>query len=194
LQALTVEGDTAPQGAAAAVAGSTDAVVLVVRIGDVSEAVVVERGVARSDPTAATGLLERAATAPARPLDRNPLELAIACAAPLVRARLNACASVRWRAADRDALSRRLIPWVLAEARRAARRRNARLLSALDDLVTRLSLGMTAGEELLLDDLLAGHRPLAVRGLLAWHARLPPLPEPTGTPETALVAAVQLRG
>ncbi|PYO35558.1 MAG: hypothetical protein DMD74_06785 [Gemmatimonadetes bacterium] len=92
--------------------------------------------------------------------------------------------------ADRDRLSRRLIPWVLAEARRAARRRDAGLLERLDSLVTRLSTGMTAGEEVLLDDLLERRRPVAVRDLLAWQARLPPATTAVEGPVVQLVAAL----
>src|SRR2546425_12992344 len=40
--------------------------------------------------------------------------------------------------------------------------------------ISRLALGMTAGEELLLEDLLARGGPLAVRDVLAWHERLAP--------------------
>jgi len=108
----------------------------------------------------------------------------------VVRDRLAAVAAARWRAADRDRLSRRLIPWVLAEARRAARRRDANLLRALDGLVTRLSAGMTAGEEGLLDDLLERRRAVGMRDLLAWHARLPPVAAVVEGPAVQLVAAL----
>src|SRR3989441_4733932 len=40
--------------------------------------------------------------------------------------------------------------------------------------ISRLALGMTAGEELLLEDLLARGGPLAVGDVLAWHERLAP--------------------
>src|SRR5207249_4919145 len=107
-------------------------------------------------------------------LDRARLEQAVQRAAPLVRARLAALEDARWRASDRDRLGRRLIPWVLGAARRAAQRGDARQLSRLDALVSRLALGMTAGEELLLEQLLARRTPLSVRDVLAWHAG-PPL-------------------
>src|SRR5207247_5380084 len=102
------------------------------------------------------------------------LARAIERAAPLVRARLAALGDVRWRAADRDRLSRRLIPWVLDAARRAARRGAAAELARLDALVSRLALGMTAGEELSLEQILARRTPLTVRAVLAWHEGLVP--------------------
>jgi hypothetical protein len=79
---------------------------------------------------------------------------------------------------------------VLSAARRAARRGDGEQLSALDALVSRLALGMTAGEELLLDDLLSRPEPLMVKDLLAWHQRLS-LPEPGAPPVSVeLVAAL----
>src|SRR5207247_1030550 len=115
----------------------------------------------------------------ARPATLDPAALtrAIERAAPLVRARLGAVEAARWRAEDRDRLGRRLIPWVLAAARRAAQRREHAELARLDALISRLALGMTAGEELLLEDLLARGGPLAVRDVLAWHERLAPAAE-----------------
>src|SRR2546422_9527869 len=98
---------------------------------------------------------------------------AIERAAPLLRARLGAVEAARWRAEDRDRLGRRLIPWVLAAARRAAQRREHAELARLDALISRLALGMTAGEELLLEDLLARGGPLAGRARLAWHEGRP---------------------
>src|SRR5713101_4994809 len=89
------------------------------------------------------------------PLDRPMLERAIRRAAPLIRERLAALEDARWRGAHRDRLSRRLIPWVLAAARRAATERRHADLTRLDGLVSRLAFGMTAGEELGLEDLLA---------------------------------------
>src|SRR5439155_23205890 len=95
-----------------------------------------------------------------------------------------------WRAAHRDRISRRLIPWVLAAARRAATRRRHTDLARLDALVSRLALGMTAGEELLLEDLLARREPLAVRDMLAWHERLPDVREDDAGIAVELVAAL----
>src|SRR5439155_7473642 len=86
-------------------------------------------------------------------------------AAPLVRARLAALGDVRWRAADRDRLSRRLIPWVLDAARRAARRGAAAELARLDALVSRLGLGMTAGAEVSLEQIRARRTPLTARAV-----------------------------
>src|SRR3989441_11121466 len=106
-----------------------------------------------------TRLLEEAACATPIAVDCARLERAVQRAAPLVRARLAALEDARWRASDRDRLSRRLIPWVLGAARRAARRGDGRQLARLDALVSRLALGMTAGEELLLDELLSRRTP-----------------------------------
>jgi hypothetical protein len=128
-------------------------------------------GVARTNPSAATRLLAEAANAPAVPVDPSKLQQAIEAATPLVKARLAAVQDARWRASDRDRFARRLIPWVLSAARRAARRGDGHQLHALDTLVSRLALGMTAGEELLLDDVLSRREPLSVRDLLAWHMR-----------------------
>jgi len=58
--------------------------------------------------------------------------------------------------------------------------------------VSRLALGMTAGEELLLEDLLARRAPLSVRQVLAWHERLPPLGTGAEAPHVELVAAMVL--
>src|SRR5437870_5538158 len=101
-------------------------------------------------------------------------------------------APARWRGAHRDRLSRRLIPWVLAAARRAATERRHADLARLDGLVSRLALGMTAGEELLLEELLARRAPLAVRDVLAWHEHLPPVASGTEAPQVELIAAVVL--
>lgn len=181
---------TGPEGAWCAVPGAEDAAVLVVRIGALVEALVATEAGVRADPDAATRLLERAARQEARPAERGTVERAIRRAAPLVRARLAAIEDARWRAGDRDRLSRRLIPWVLGAARRAARRGDARQLAALDALVSRLASGMTAGEELLLEDLLGRRTPLGIRDLLAWHGRLPPVSATDEAPGAELVAAV----
>jgi len=181
-------------GVAAAVSGERDAIVLIVRMGAAVEALVVDDAGPRVDPDRATACLEGAVggTSPARPLDRSALGSAVAVAASLVRARLAAIADARWRAGDRDRLGRRLIPWALAEAYRAARRRQAGCLAVLDGLVARLAVGMTAGEELQLDALLERHTPLTIAALLAWHERLPPIDEPAAAPEAELVAALQI--
>lgn len=177
-------------GACAAVAGDARAVVLVIRVGRMAEALVVtEEGVEASPARAATLLERGAATDPAL-LDRAALDGALRRAAPLVRRRLAEVEAARWRATDRDRLSRRLIPWVLAAARRAAARRRPEDLSRLDALVSRLALGMTAGEEILLDDLLARRSPLSVRDMLAWHEGLPPVGAGAEVPHVELVAAL----
>jgi hypothetical protein len=81
---------------------------------------------------------------------------------------------------------------VLTAARRAATRRRHADLARLDALVSRLALGMTAGEELLLEDLLARRGPLSVRDVLAWHERLPPLGADSEAPQVELVSAIVL--
>ena len=187
-------GVAAPStGTVAAVAAQLSAVVLIVRIGSLVEALVVTDHHVRPDPGEATRLLEEAACARPVGLDRARLEQAVQRAAPLVRARLAALEDARWRASDRDRLGRRLIPWVLGAARRAAQRGDARQLSRLDALVSRLALGMTAGEELLLEQLLARRTPLSVRDVLAWHEGLPPLPEGGVAPRAELVVAVAIQ-
>jgi superfamily II DNA or RNA helicase len=189
-QPSQVRTDGVPAGACAAVRGKEAATVLVVRIGGLAEAMLVTGDAARADPIAATELLASALLAEPAPLDRAALHGAVAIAAPLVRARLAAMQDARWRAADRDRLARRLIPWALSAARRAARRGDAAQLTRLDGLVSRLALGMTAGEELLLEDLLARREPLAVRDLLAWHERLPAAQEEDAGVAVELVAAL----
>jgi len=193
LQQLAATAPAAHAPACAAVTEREDATVLVVRIGRLVEALVVTEEDAAADPARAAALLERAARARPASLDRATLARAIERAAPLVRARLGAVEAARWRAADRDRLGRRLIPWVLASARRAAQRREHAELARLDALVSRLALGMTAGEELLLEDLLARSGPLSVRDVLAWHEGLPPAGAGADAPGVQLVAAVVLR-
>jgi len=185
-------GPPAAPGTCAAVVSPGPAVVLVVRLGRLVEGVVVTQGGARADPTRATRLLEQASGADPAPLDRAALAQAIRRAAPLLRGRLAALEDARWRAAHRDRLSRRLIPWVLTAARRAATRRRHADLARLDGLVSRLALGMTAGEELWLEDLLARRAPLAVRDVLAWHERMPPVATCADAPHVELITAVVL--
>jgi hypothetical protein len=152
------------------------------------EAVVVTDAGAHADPDHATALLERAAESDPAPFDREAVERAIRQAAPLIRRRLAAIEDARWRVADRDQMSRRLIPWVLAAARRAARGRRHTELVRLDALVSRLALGMTAGEERLLEDLLTRCSPLALRDVLDWHERLPPVAPDSAAPQVELLA------
>jgi hypothetical protein len=193
LQGLAARaGPPAAPGTCAAVAGAARAVVLVVRLGRQVEGVVVTDAGARADPARATRLLEQAAAAEPAPFDRAALERAIRRAAPLLRNRLAALEDARWRGAHRDRLSRRLIPWVLAAARRAATERRQSDLARLDGLVSRLAIGMTAGEELRLEDLLARRTPLSVREVLAWHERLPPIATGAEAPQVELIAAVVL--
>src|SRR5207247_10612811 len=173
LQSLAAHAEPpAAAGACAAVGGHEPAVVLVIRIGALVEALVVGGEATVADPLRATHLLRAAASASDAPLDRQAIEAAIRRAAPLVRTRLAAVATARWRAGDRDRLARRLIPWVLAAGRRAARRRDVPELARLDGLVSRLALGMTAGEEQLLEELLGRRAALAIADVLAWHERL----------------------
>jgi superfamily II DNA or RNA helicase len=184
---------TAPVGAWAAIGsigGGSETVALVIRIGAAVEAVLVEGDEARADPIGAVELLERASTAGSNRPNPELLAAAIRRAAPLVRDRLAALEAARWRAGDRDRLSRRLIPWVLSSARRAARKGDARLLASLDTLVSRLTWGMTAGEERLLEELLERRAPLALRDLLAWHAALPPVEDANRPLEVELIATL----
>ncbi len=181
----------APPAACAAVLGEPSTV-LIVRIANLVEAIVVEAGVARTSPAAATRILAAAASAEPAALDRQRLQQAIDAAAPLIRSRLAAVQDARWRASDRDRFARRLIPWVLSAARRAARRGDGAQLSALDALVSRLASGMTAGEELLLDDLLSRPEPLVVKDLLGWHQNLPPVEAGESSSDVELVAVVMV--
>jgi hypothetical protein len=183
----------APFGSCAAIQGDLPCTVLVVRIANLVEAIVVDGKTARTNPAAATRLLAAAAAAEPVSLDRPALRLAIDAAAPLIRSRLAAVQDARWRASDRDRFARRLIPWVLSAARRAARRGDGPELGALDALISRLASGMTAGEELMLEDLLSRPHPLLVRDLVAWHAALPLVDASDSPVSVELVTALQHR-
>jgi len=185
----------APHRSWTAIVAPERAAVLVIRIGGRVEGFVGTDAGVRADPEEAAVLLERAARAelaPNAPAHRPFLDRMLRQVGPLCRRRLDAVEAARWRAADRDRLSRRLIPWVLSAARQAAVQRRPAELRRLDELVSRLALGMTAGEELLLEDLVTRRAALSVRDVLAWHERLrPPLPtEDVAVPQVELVAAV----
>jgi len=190
LQALA---GTDAAGAACAVPGEENCVVLVVAIGASCEATVVRPAGVTTDPPAAVRILEAAAASPAIPLDVRMVRDAVVGAAPLVRRRIAAIAASRWRAGDRDQLSRRLIPMVVTEARRAARAADAPRLTRLDALLARLGRGMTAGEEGALDVLLQDPAPLTADRLLSWHSRLPPAETEDPHPDVRLVAAIVVR-
>ncbi len=195
LATLVSSSAGAPAGpCAAAIAGDQPCTILIVRIAKLVEAIVVEGETARTSPAAASRILATAVAAEPRAVDRSFLRHAIAAAAPLIRSRLAAVQDARWRASDRDRLARRLIPWVLSAARRAARRGNGEQLTALDGLVSRLASGMTAGEELLLEDLLSRPQALVVPDLLAWHHALPPADAADVTLSVELVACLQSNG
>ena len=183
---------TALPGSCAAVMGEQPCTVLVVRIAGLVEAIVVEGETARTNPVAATRILAVAGSGPPVQVDLGALQHAIAAAAPLIRSRLSAVQDARWRASDRDRFARRLIPWVLSAARRAARRGDGEQLTALDGLVSRLASGMTAGEELLLDDLLSRQEALLVQDLLAWHHALPRLDTEDSPLKLELVAMLMV--
>jgi hypothetical protein len=185
-------GTTVPPGAAAAVDSSVAACVLVLRLGTDVEAIVVENGRAVADPVRATALLERALQSSPRPLDRQAVSAGVRAALPVARSRLQAIATARWRAADRDHIGRRLVPLALAAARRAARSGRPERLARLDGLVSRLTGGQTAGEALSLEALVSQHAPLTAQTLLDWHEALPPLESPTEAPHPELVVALLL--
>ena len=178
---------------AAAIAGDQACTILIVRIAKMVEAIVVEGETARTSPAAASRILAMAVAAEPAAVDRDLLQRAIDAAAPLIRSRLAAVQDARWRANDRDRFARRLIPWVLSAARRAARRGDGEQLTALDGLVSRLASGMTAGEELRLEDLLSRQQPLLVQDLLAWHHDLPPADAGDSQVDVELVAALLVR-
>ena len=186
--------DAAPTGGYATVLGPERATVLAMRLGAMIDVLVVRGEEVRAEPALATELLLAAAAGQCRPPNPAALERAILLAAPLVRARLAAIADARWRAADRDRLARRLIPWVLTAARRAAKRGAASELLALDALVARLSFGMTAGEEITLERLVTRTQPLAIADLIRWHDRLPRMEERDDAGEVELVAALVIEG
>ena len=179
-------------GVSTTVAAPNEAVVLVIALGPDVEVIVVEGGLARADPDYATTLLEHAHDAARAPVDVDAISVAMRAAAPLVRARLSDIAAARWRAADRDRPGRRLIPMVLAAARRAARSGRGDRLARLDALLARLTGGLTAGEGLLLDDLIADQRPFDVTSLLAWNDGLPAIAAAAEAPIPLLVAAICL--
>jgi superfamily II DNA or RNA helicase len=192
LAPLASSGCTAAAGACAAVVGDRAETVLVVRIGKLVEAIMVDGDAARTNPPAAARILSSVGRAAPARVDRVLLQQALDTAAPLIRSRLAAVQDARWRASDRDRFARRLIPWVLSAARRAARRGDGEQLTALDALVSRLASGMTAGEELLLEDLLSRQEPLLVQDLLAWHHVLPPAGEGDTPTNVELVAGLMV--
>ena len=192
LTALASSPCSATVGSCAAVVGEQPCTVLVVRIAKSVEAIVVEGETARTSPAAATRVLAAAGTAEPAAVDRHRLRQALDAAAPLIRSRLTAVQDARWRSSDRDRFARRLIPWVLSAARRAARRGDGERLTALDALVSRLASGMTAGEELLLENLLSRPQPLLVQDLLAWHHALPPADAGDSPIKVELVAALMV--
>ena len=192
LAPLASSPGSAPVGSCAAVVGEQPCTVLVVRIAKLVEAIVVEGETARTNPAAAARILATVGGADRAVLDRALLQQALDTAAPLIRSRLAAVQDARWRASDRDRFARRLIPWVLSAARRAARRGDGEQLAALDALVSRLASGMTAGEELLLEDLLSSQQPLLVQDLVAWHHALPTADGGDSSIEVELVAALMV--
>ena len=189
LQAL-VEDEEA---AVCAVGGRETAVLLVMSVGGIAEPIVVREGGVTTDPRVACQLLEDAAAAQGLPLVHEILRAAIHRSAPMLRRRLDQVACARWRAGDRDQLSRRLIPMVVARARRAARAGDARLVERLDRLVERLGTGMTAGEEISLGRLLESPSPLSVESLCEWSERLPAPGSRLVAPELRLVAGIVVR-
>ncbi|HKV71049.1 MAG TPA: DEAD/DEAH box helicase [Gemmatimonadales bacterium] len=189
LQALVNEDDAC----LCAVSGREAAVLLVVSTGGTAEPFIVRESGVTADPRVACELLEDAAAAPAVPVDgasKAFLRSAICRASPLIRKRLDQLESARWRAGDRDQLSRRLIPMVIREARRAAREGNAPRVTELDAVIERLGSGMTAGEELSLARLAERPAPLTVDSLCRWSERLPASGCRLPAPELQLVAAV----
>jgi Helicase conserved C-terminal domain/SNF2-related domain len=181
-------------GLVAAVNATCNACVLIMRLGTLVDAIVIENGAATADPQRATDLLEAAVTATPRPVDRHTLGHAVRAAAPLLRHRMSEIAAARWRAADRDRLGRRFVPLVLVAARRAARAGQPDRMARLDGLMDRLTRGLKAGEELQLEELAERPAALDVGDLLAWHERLPPNPPAPEAAVPDLVAAVLLVG
>lgn len=183
----------APAAVCAMVSSTVRADVVVLRVGELVEGLVVVDGEPAADPAGVTRLLEQAGEGVRLPLDRSELARALRAVAPIVRQRLATIAAARWRGADRDRPGRRLVPLVLATARRAARSGQAEHLARLDALVGRLVGGLTAGEQVLLNDLVAGREPLGVHDLLAWHERLPPRRPASEPPAIELVGALLFR-
>ena len=191
--AVPVGGDE-PGAVVAAARADIDAVILIVRLGSLVEAIVVEHGMAVADAPRAASLLVAASGALSVPMNRVAFDQAVRAAAPLIRERLAALAAARWRTADRDGAGRRLVALALAAARRAARAGKHVRLGRLDALLARLCGGQTAGEALLLEQLLERRRPLDANDLLAWHEQLPPVTAAVDAPEPQLVAALLLVG
>jgi hypothetical protein len=63
-------------------------------------------------------------------------------------------------------------------------------LASLDAVISRLSSGMTAREQLSLAHLLERREPLSVADLVAWHEPLPPVHAADPAPRAELVAAL----
>lgn len=175
------------------VRGCREMALLVVSVGEIATPFVVSENGVTGDPVVACGVLEESARADGLPPDRCALRTAISRAAPAIKKHLALLAASRWRAGDRDQLSRRLIPMAVTAARKAAREGDGVLVGRLDQLVQRLGAGMTAGEELTLAELVESPLPLGVERLLAWSERLPPGAPRHDTPEIRLDAAIVVR-
>jgi hypothetical protein len=147
-----------------------------------------------ADAARAASLMVAASGAVSVPVNRGAFDQVVRAAAPLIRERCAALAAARWRTADRDGAGRRLAALALAAARRAARAGQRERLTRLDALLARLCGGQTAGEALLLEQLLERRRPLDANDLLAWHEQLPPVTSAVDAPEPQLVAALLLVG
>lgn len=180
-------------GTSCAIAGSENAVLLILSIGGLTEPILVKPGGITGSPLEACRILEEASRAVARPFDAGAVRASLCSAAATIRKRVSLLAASRWRAGDRDQLGRRLIPLVIVEARRAARAGDAARVGRLDLLAARLGRGMTAGEELALDSLATDLHPLTVDRLLAWSERLPTPGPRHDAPDIRLAAAVVVR-
>jgi superfamily II DNA or RNA helicase len=139
--------------------------------------VIDDDGQPRSAPRQFVKLVERASTSGEAPPGNHEAALAevVESIAPLVRARLAAVRDARWRSAEHHRPGRRLLPWVMASARRAARSGDAGRLAELDRLLARLASGLTAGEERGLNNLLDGGGSITLDQLIAWNRALPPM-------------------
>src|SRR5205814_9958823 len=117
LQEVAGRAAPAAEGSIAGVASGLSTV-LVIRLGTLVEAIVVEDGTPRADPVTATDALAAAADDATAAVPADALAATVRAVSPLVRDRLAVVAASRVRTADRGVLCWRWIPWSLSAALR----------------------------------------------------------------------------
>lgn len=105
-------------------------------------------------PEVTTALLQQASTAPLVDQGFVPMGPALARLAEWIRLRLRASDASRWRASDIDGAQRRLMHRLQLVGRVAAQQRDRRLVDRTQQAIAWLGGGLTAGERLLVEELI----------------------------------------